>query len=78
MKIKIFLILTIALSALKAEVQKINLVEKHKSKYCIVLSSNASKWDSLASKELQNYIKLISGAYLPIISDSSPVSEYEI
>ncbi|MDP4189910.1 MAG: DUF4838 domain-containing protein [Bacteroidota bacterium] len=78
MKIKIFLILTIALSALKAEVQKINLVEKHKSKYCIVLSSNASKWDSLASKELQNYIKLISGAYLPIISDSSPVSDHEI
>jgi hypothetical protein len=57
---------------------KINLVVKGKSNYRIVLPAQATKWDSLASKELQKYLKDISGAELPIINANSSGKGNEI
>lgn len=51
--------------------KKTNLIVNGKSGYKIVLSSGAQKWDSLAAKELRNYIKEISGADIPVVSSPS-------
>lgn len=51
--------------------KKINLVTNGKSQYKIVLTPSSQKWDSLAAKELQKFLKEISGAELPIVSSLS-------
>ncbi|MFO7446442.1 MAG: DUF4838 domain-containing protein [Ignavibacteriaceae bacterium] len=58
--------------------QSINLVTENKSNYKIILSADASHWDSLAAKELQYYLKEVSGVQLQINSDSAPLSNEEI
>ncbi len=56
----------------------ITLVENGRSEYSIVRSKNASVHELSASIILQNYLHQISGALIPIIDDSMPVSEFEI
>ena len=57
---------------------QILIVNNRHSEFVITLSSQASGYDILAAKELQKYIEEISGANLPIISDSDQISSYEI
>jgi hypothetical protein len=61
-----------------AQPNTINLVSGNKSSYKIILSDSASHWDSLAANELQHYIKKISTVQIPIVSDSSPITDDEI
>jgi len=42
-----------------AQQDKINLVNNHKSKYKIIISGSASRWDSLAAAELKKYLQKI-------------------
>jgi hypothetical protein len=63
---------------IQAQTNTINLVSDNKSSYKIILSDSASHWDSLAANELLHYIKEISGVQLPIISDSSTITNEEI
>jgi hypothetical protein len=64
--------------SIQTNLYSINLVVNCKSDYKIVISSNASYWDSIAAKELQKYIESISGANLPIIDDLSLINPLEI
>jgi len=65
-------IILLVLSSVISAAEKIKLVENGKSKYRIVLPASASKWDSLAAKELQTNIAKISGAEIPIVSSTFP------
>jgi hypothetical protein len=56
----------------------INLVEKSRSLYRIVIPADAHEKILLGAKELARYILKISGAALPIVSDSSAPIETEL
>ena len=56
----------------------ITLVQDSKSVYKIVRAESASSHDIMAAETLQNYLKQISGAYLPIVTDATAESPYEI
>jgi hypothetical protein len=75
---KAFLFSIFVLINIHAQTDKINLVNNHKSKYKIVISGLASRWDSLAASELKNYLQKISGVAIPISDDSSPSQSKEI
>ncbi len=57
---------------------QLNLVEKGKSDYKIVISETATEAEHHAAKELQHYVLAISGATLPIITDHDPLAKQEI
>lgn len=59
-------------------VHSITLVQDSKSVYKIVRAESASSHDIMAAETLQNYLKQISGAYLPIVTDATAESPYEI
>jgi hypothetical protein len=44
----------------------LTLASEGKSRYCIVLATNAPPADQYASQELQHYLEELSGAKLPI------------
>ncbi|MBQ3066200.1 MAG: hypothetical protein IJC98_08185, partial [Clostridia bacterium] len=54
------------------------LVEDGVSDYVIVCGENADSLETKAAAELQSYIKQISGAELPIVSDAEAPAEHEI
>src|ERR1700753_559415 len=54
------------------------LVEKGKSAYRIVIGTNALPSEKYAAEELQQYLKKISGAKLPIVTDDTPATDQEI
>jgi len=56
----------------------LTLADKGKSPYIIVISSQADKQDQKAAEEFQKYFEQVSHVLLPIVTDSSPVSENEI
>jgi hypothetical protein len=49
-----------------------------RSKYRIIVSSNADDFDLNAASELQRYIERISGVLIPVEDDSKPEDDYEI
>ncbi|RJP63867.1 MAG: DUF4838 domain-containing protein [Ignavibacteriales bacterium] len=75
---KIFFFLFISAVLLNAQTDKLKIVTESKSDYKIIISSSASRWDSLAALEFQKYIKEISGAILPLENYSSPETDFEI
>ena len=56
----------------------VELVKDGVSEYVIVRGENATADEIKASTELQSYLKQISGAELPIVTDSTPAVEKEI
>jgi hypothetical protein len=54
------------------------LVAKGKSRYQIVLATNALPSERYAAEELQQYLQKITGAKLPIVSDQSAATSHEI
>lgn len=54
------------------------LCDKAKSPYTIVVSSNAPSPERHAAKELQHFLREISGATLPIVEDSEPLPPHAI
>ncbi len=75
---KIYLLIIIIYSVTPAQSKLITLVSDNKTGYKIVLSGSASYFDSLAANEFQYYIKEISGVQIPVISDSSSITNKEI
>ena len=59
-------------------VDSLTLVENGVSEYVIVRGENASASEVTASTELQSYLKQISGAELPIVTDSTEATAKEI
>ena len=56
----------------------ISLVKGGKSEYKILISDEATLVEKTASSELQKYLKQITGAMLPIVTDNTvPLSVYE-
>jgi hypothetical protein len=54
------------------------LAAKGKSRYSIVVASNAIPSERYAAEELQRYLEKISGAKLPIVSDTERATSREI
>jgi hypothetical protein len=54
------------------------LFEKGKTDYCIVVGKNASKSEQWAAKELQHWLKEVSGAELPIKTENNNLHSREI
>ena len=56
----------------------VELVKDGVSEYVIVRGENATDYEIKAANELQSYLKQISGAELPIVTDSAAAAEKEI
>ena len=56
----------------------LTIAEGGQSSYRIVVSRELSPSDQKAVAELQNHLKKISGAEIPVMTDDFPVREYEI
>jgi len=54
------------------------IVENGKSEYKIIVSENASPSEKHSAVELQKFLKEISGAGIPVVTDKVPVSDHEI
>ncbi|MGK9368846.1 DUF4838 domain-containing protein [Melioribacter sp. Ez-97] len=74
----VFIIIFISINVYAEASEKIYLTKDGKSDYKIILSRNATYWDSLAAFELKKYIAIISGAEIPVIHDDVPVETKEI
>jgi len=57
---------------------KMELVSNGQSQYRIVIREHASAVEQKAAAELQKYLQQMSGAVLPIVSDSTREAEFEI
>lgn len=57
---------------------QLTLAQNGKSAFRIVRSDNASEQTLLAARELQSFLKQVTAAELPIVSDATPLGEYEI
>lgn len=55
---------------------ELRLVENGKSKYCIIVRSQASQNDLIAANILQQYLFKISSAKLPIYHDNHPLAKH--
>lgn len=56
----------------------LTLASQGMSRYRIVVATNALPSEQYAAEELQRYLEKLSGAQLPIVTDSTPVSSGEI
>lgn len=56
----------------------LTLASEGKSRYSIVMASNAPPSEQYAARELQQYLEKLGGAKLPIVSDNVPISPCEI
>src|SRR5215467_14343990 len=56
----------------------LTLANQGKSRYQIVLPTNALPSERYAAEELQKYFEKINDAKLPIVTDQSPPSSHEI
>jgi len=54
------------------------IAENGKSDYRIVIGEDASPSEKHGASELQSFLKEISGAMIPIVTDKTPVSDHEI
>ena len=57
---------------------KVKLVTNGSTKYVIVRGKNATITENFAAKELQKYLKLISGVKFPIVTDDTKATQKEI
>ena len=56
----------------------LTIADKQQSRYRIVIAANAIPSERYAAEELQRYLKKISGAKLPIVTDAEKMSGNEI
>lgn len=54
------------------------LADQGRSDYCIVIAEKAPPTTRFAAGELQNFLKEISGADLPVVTDNQPPKKHEI
>lgn len=54
--------------------KQLNIVQKGRSAYSIILPVTASAVEKTAAKELQEYLQLSTGALLPVIAENKPVT----
>ena len=54
------------------------LARKGKSDYTIVIAQNASPSTKYGAEELQKFLKQMTGADIPVVTDSEPMTEHEI
>jgi len=71
-------ILTLIFISTNIHAQKTRLVSNNTSRYSIIIAQNAPKSDSVASADLQKYVKEMSGFRIPIKSDVTSETDYEI
>ena len=75
----VFYACAFAISALAAAAKpgspKLQLVRNGKSTYRIVLPDSASEFDKKAGSELQKYLRQMSGALLPIVTDTDDLTD---
>jgi hypothetical protein len=64
--------------ALNGHAAELTLVDNSRSDYRIVVADSASTWDQLAAKELQRYLREISGVPLAIVNDEGMPESKEI
>ncbi len=57
---------------------QLTLAENGRSPFKIVLADDASERTLLAARELQSFLKQVTSAELPIVSDATPMGECEI
>jgi hypothetical protein len=69
-----WLLIALVTFPLAAREQPIVLVDGGRSTYSICISSGASPSERRAAEELQRFLKEISGARLPIVTDAAAVS----
>ena len=70
-------LLTLAL-AVSTAAAATTIAEKRKSRYRIVIAADAIPSERYAAEELQRYLERISGAKLPILTDTGPLASREI
>jgi hypothetical protein len=58
--------------------EELVIADQGKSDYSIIIAVDATMQDNYAAQMLQRYIRELSGADLPIVPDTAPVSENEI
>ncbi|MGQ9596145.1 MAG: DUF4838 domain-containing protein [Thermoproteota archaeon] len=56
----------------------VKITEKGRTKYHIVISTDAIPSERYAAEELQHYLERISGAKLPVLTDEAPMDVHEI
>ncbi|MBC7757806.1 MAG: DUF4838 domain-containing protein, partial [Phormidesmis sp. FL-bin-119] len=71
-------IFTVFFLMISLSAHSITLVQDGKSAYKIVRAESASAIDIRAAEILQNYLKQISGASIPILTDATAESPYEM
>jgi len=75
--VKIFFCLFAGAVALSAR-SELTLAENGSSRYQIVISTNAIPSERYAAEELQRYLEKLSGAKLPLVTDTTPPNSREI
>ncbi|MCK5456594.1 MAG: hypothetical protein KAI45_05650, partial [Melioribacteraceae bacterium] len=78
MKYHIIVLFSFSLSFFYSCSSELVLVDNHQSNYKIIVSSDAQETEKKAADELKKYLQEISGISLEIVSDSEPISDYEI
>jgi hypothetical protein len=58
--------------------QDLTLVREDQSSFAIVIAASASPSEQRGARELQTYLKQMSGAALPIVTDAQPLGEHAI
>src|SRR5690349_19497847 len=71
-------ILPIYCASTAALAADIVLTDAGKSDFRVVIAVNASPSTEYAARELQSFLKQMSGAALPIVADSEPAAAHEI
>ncbi|MEW6027095.1 MAG: DUF4838 domain-containing protein [Planctomycetota bacterium] len=74
----IFLILGCNTGQIKPDKKSLDIAKDGKSDYVIVIANNASQSEKYAADELHNFLKEISGADIPVVTDNQAIQKYEI
>src|SRR5215471_20081958 len=70
--------LLLAFNTNAATAKELTIINHGKSRFQIVIASNAILSERYAAEELQRYLEKISGAKLPITTDAAPLRIGEI
>ena len=74
----ILFILWISATSSLGKAAELVLADRGKSEYCIVIAADASPSTKYAAKELQTFLKQISVAELPVVTDRQAATGHEI
>ena len=74
----VFLMLGCSAGQIKPDKPSLTIASNGKSEYVIVIANDASLSEKYAANELHNFLKEISGADIPVITDSQEMQKHEI